>query len=83
MRTGMPSRWKASDHVASRRQVVGVVVEVADEDDRRACSAAANAIACASSIPAEIRVPALNVFAHGFGGKVGAKPACVCRGSVK
>ena len=30
-----------------------------------------------------MRVPALNVAVHGFGGKVGTKPGVVCCGSVK
>ena len=34
-------------------------------------------------MPAEIRVPPLNVVCHGFAGKAGAKPGTFCWGSVK
>ena len=39
--------------------------------------AAATAIVCASVSPAEILVPPLKDAVQGFGGSVGAKPACV------
>jgi len=43
----------------------------------------ATAMSMASSIPAEMTVPAVNVFDQGFVGNDGRKPGTRCGGSVK
>src|SRR5581483_7554959 len=83
MRTGAWSRRNASITVASRVRSLGLSSRSLTSTTV-ACLPPDAAIRCASSIPAEMRVPPLNPETpHGFGGNAGANPGRRCGGSVK
>ena len=82
IRTGTLSRRYDSSTVASRFRSPGLSSRSLTSTTVAWCGLA-TAIECARSMPAEIRVPPLNVACHGLGGKVTAKPGRTCCGSVK
>ena len=82
MRSGTWSRLSASMIVTSLGRSAGSSSRSLTRITTGLRSLSWNAIRSASSSPAETFVPALNVLAHGFGGKAGAKPPCA-GGSVK